>query len=50
MGDKKTHGASAYRDCNMVAQESIWKEEVHKETKAARQWYRTVQCKLNCMR
>ena len=36
-GDK-TYGAAAYRDCNVVAQEKIWKEAVSKEESAIRQW------------
>ena len=35
MADKKTQGA---RDCNVVAQERIWEEAVHREANAAKQW------------
>ena len=35
---EKVHPGSAYRDCNMVAQERVWKEGVQKETAAAREW------------
>lgn len=35
--NKKVRGAVS--DCNVVAQEKIWKEAVHRETTAARKWY-----------
>lgn len=34
----KTYPASAYRDCNVVTQETIWKEYVKNELKAAKSW------------
>ena len=36
MAEKK---AGIYRDCNVVAQERVWKEAVQREANAARQWY-----------
>ena len=35
--DKKTEAESS--KCNVVAQETIWKESVHRETTAARTWW-----------
>lgn len=32
------------RDCNVVAQERIWEEAVHREANAAKQWYLQVLC------
>ena len=43
MAEKKAHAAGVYRDCNIVAQERVWKEAVHRETSAARQWYELCQ-------
>lgn len=38
-GNDKTYSLGQYRKCNQVAQESIWKEHVHKEIVTARDWY-----------
>ena len=43
MAEKKAHAAGVYRDCNIVAQERVWKEAVHRETSAARHWYELCQ-------
>ena len=34
----QTYSLMAYRNCNQVAQEKIWTENVHKESSAARRW------------
>ena len=34
----KVYSGSAYRDCNVVAQEKIWTENVQKELKLAKNW------------
>lgn len=39
MGDKNVaQSRAAYRDCNKVVQEQIWKENVKKEEVAAKKW------------
>jgi hypothetical protein len=37
-GNDKTYSMGQFRKCNMVAQEKIWKEHVHKETVTAKDW------------
>ena len=34
----KTYPQSAYRDCNVVAQEKIWSEHIGNELKLAKAW------------
>ena len=37
-GKDKTYSQGEYRNCNVVAQESIWKEHVHNEIKSTKDW------------
>ena len=36
---EENYQATTYRNCNQVAQERIWKENVHKEQQAAKVWW-----------
>lgn len=38
----KTYTMQDFRNCNQVAQNQIWKENVQKETVAAKRWYETI--------
>ena len=35
----QTYPQKAYRNCNQVAQEKIWSENVYKENVALKRWY-----------
>lgn len=37
-GAEKTFSQVEYRNCNAVAQERLWKEHVHNEIKATKEW------------
>ena len=35
----KAHPGGAYRNCNVVVQEQLWKEAVKKERNTSKEWY-----------
>eukprot|EP00118_Oscarella_pearsei_P000293 m.4636 g.4636 ORF g.4636 m.4636 type:complete len:115 (+) comp11038_c0_seq1:104-448(+) len=38
MAQQPHYGSQAYRDCDVVRQDTIWRKAVHRETRSAKKW------------